>query len=94
MDGSIVSFVVDYSHAIYDADNLFPNFGSGDDLHFETKSCAKQKAYQFPIRSSSDIFEWTDWEVFLISKCWSNFIHFITIKFLGNWGYVCLSDCH
>jgi len=74
VDKCILSFVVDNSHAVYEHNDLFPAFGSGTDLFFgsSTKGWAKpyanKKSYQFPIRSSTDRFEWDDWEVFLVSK--------------------------
>src|SRR6185369_4332726 len=72
MDRCILSFVVDSSCAICEHQNYFPIFGNGFDLFFGNKNGAKpyarKKAYQFPIRSSPDHFEWVDWEVFLVSN--------------------------
>jgi len=72
VDRCILSFVVDNSHAVYERKDFFPFFGGGSDLFFGSDSGAKpyanKKSYQFPIRSSSDYFEWADWEVFLVSK--------------------------
>ena len=72
MDEDIVSFVYNSSHAICDNIDRFPIFGNGFDLHFGSEkykpAASRKGAYQFPIRSSSDIFEWDDWEVFLVSK--------------------------
>ena len=70
----IISFFADTDvYAIYDIHNFFPYFGNGD-LNFgwncNLKPCAKKNSYQVPVRHSNspEYFEWTDWEVFLVSN--------------------------
>jgi len=77
LEESIVSFISDTEHAIWDYKIRFPIFGHkvySNDLHFgngkEYKPYARKAVavYQVPIRCSSDDFEWADWEVFSVSK--------------------------
>src|SRR6185312_5179623 len=72
-DMGLVSFVCNSKRAIYDYKYCFPYFGS--DLYFggdstytywwgnynSSKPYARKRFYQFPIRCSSDRFEWVDW---------------------------------
>ena len=71
IDKNIVSFVNNNSHAVFDYSLSFPGFGSGNDLYFGNEKYnprAQKGSYQVAIRSSSDAFEWADWEVFSVSK--------------------------
>jgi len=77
MHKNIVSFVGDNGSdaiTIGDHSTFYPIFGpSGNrDLSFgngtDSKPYAKKGSYQVSIRQSTDKFEWTDWEVFLVSK--------------------------
>ena len=68
---SIVSFVADSQHAVFESPSNYPRFGIGTDLHFGgkyAKPYSKKLSYQTAIRPTSNNFEWEDWEVFSFVK--------------------------